>query len=61
MDPVMTVLRIDSGSCHGKGKQGFWMFIFPDRKHGDLPKSIKNQFLYREVTSNTQNILKFYN
>ena len=41
-----------------QGKQGIWMFIFPDRENtGNLPKSIKNMILHREFASNTGKIL----
>ena len=43
-----------------QGKQGIWMFIFPDRENtGNLPKNIKNMILHREFASNTGKILKF--
>ena len=39
-----------------QGKPGIWMFIFPDRKNtGILSKNIKNLFLHRRFTSNTEN------
>ena len=48
-------------TAQGKqGKQGIWMFIFPDRENtGNLPKNIKNMILHREIASNTGKILKF--
>ena len=45
-----------------QGKQGIWMFIFPDRENtGNLPKNIKNVFLHREFAFNTGKILRFQN
>ena len=48
-------------TAQGKpGKQGIWIFIFPDReKTGNLPKNIKNVILHREFTSNIGKFLKF--
>ena len=43
-----------------QGKQGIYMFIFPDRENtGNLPKNIKNMILHREIASYTGKILKF--
>ena len=39
-----------------QGKQGFWMFIFPDRENTwNLPKNIKNMILHREFNSKMEN------
>ena len=38
-------------------KQGIWKSIFPDRENtGNLLKNIKNMFLHREFTTNTENL-----
>ena len=40
-----------TGSRTGKtGKQGIWMFIFPDMENtGNFPKNIKNKILHSEI------------
>ena len=39
-----------------QGKQGIWKSIFPDRENTrNLLKNIKNVFLHREFTTNTEN------
>ena len=55
----LTFYRV--ATAQGKsGKQGIWMYIFPDRENtGNLPKNIKNMILHREFNSQHREILSY--
>ena len=54
---MLAMLYITFRVATAQGKQGIWKSIFPDRENtGNLLKNIKNMFLHREFTTNTENL-----